>query len=301
MGWICLPGLGDSQSPSEIGSNHSLTVNSTDTFKEYFLAEWPKVSFPLPPLPPTSMTLWRGISRLNRISYTEAFRAKTSARLDLERAWMESEAAFIGSCTGLSQKSTHDLYFLKTYQQLGLGGLVSSSNHLPSWGMIVAGRLYQPKKLEPRTSARGGSCWPTPAATRSGTSNNGNPGDGRTEYRTKGNPSLDTIARRWPTPRASDGAKGGPNSKGSRGDLTMPSASALWATPATRDHKDRKNPRRHGKHSPSIAIQASENGHRGYLSPLFIEAIMGYCAEWTVCADWAMLWFRSKREKRLKD
>ena len=38
--------------------------------------------------------------------------------------------------------------------------------------------------------------WPTPSACSYGTSNNGNPGDARTEYRTKGKPSLFTIAQR---------------------------------------------------------------------------------------------------------
>lgn len=42
-----------------------------------------------------------------------------------------------------------------------------------------------------------------------------------------------------PTSRASDGEKGGPNQRGSKGDLTLPSASLLvdWPTPAARDHK----------------------------------------------------------------
>lgn len=39
--------------------------------------------------------------------------------------------------------------------------------------------------------------WPTPAASSYGTSNNGNPGDGRGEYATKGKPSLETMARTW--------------------------------------------------------------------------------------------------------
>lgn len=37
--------------------------------------------------------------------------------------------------------------------------------------------------------------WPTPTATRYGTSNNGDPGDGREQYRMKGKPSLEGLAR----------------------------------------------------------------------------------------------------------
>jgi hypothetical protein len=38
--------------------------------------------------------------------------------------------------------------------------------------------------------------WPTPSASRYGTSNNGCPGDGRDEYATKGTESLETMANR---------------------------------------------------------------------------------------------------------
>ena len=41
-----------------------------------------------------------------------------------------------------------------------------------------------------------------------------------------------------PTPRASDGEHGGPNQRGSRGDLTVASAVNLLPTPTARDGKD---------------------------------------------------------------
>ena len=41
----------------------------------------------------------------------------------------------------------------------------------------------------------------------------------------------------WPTPRGTDGTKGGPNQAGSKGDLMLPSAAAQWPTPAARDSK----------------------------------------------------------------
>lgn len=40
-----------------------------------------------------------------------------------------------------------------------------------------------------------------------------------------------------PTPRAGDGEKGGPNQRGSSGDLMLPSAVQLLGTPTARDHK----------------------------------------------------------------
>ncbi len=45
--------------------------------------------------------------------------------------------------------------------------------------------------------------WPTPTVTAYGSSNNGCPGDGRTEFATKGKPSLQAMAvRLWPTATA---------------------------------------------------------------------------------------------------
>jgi DNA (cytosine-5)-methyltransferase 1 len=41
----------------------------------------------------------------------------------------------------------------------------------------------------------------------------------------------------FPTPKASDGAKGGPNQRGSSGDLTLPSAVILLPTPTAMDSK----------------------------------------------------------------
>jgi hypothetical protein len=39
----------------------------------------------------------------------------------------------------------------------------------------------------------------------------------------------------WPSPRATDGEKGGPNQAGSKGDQMLPSAASTWATPSARD------------------------------------------------------------------
>ncbi|MFE0376218.1 hypothetical protein ACFW1M_11645 [Streptomyces inhibens] len=59
---------------------------------------------------------------------------------------------------------------------------------------------------------------PTPTATPYGSNQSNSPGAAV-------RPSLDSLAPKLlPTPRASDGAKGGPNQRGSKGDLTLPSA-----------------------------------------------------------------------------
>lgn len=43
----------------------------------------------------------------------------------------------------------------------------------------------------------------------------------------------------WPTARSTDGAKGGPNQRGSSGDMMLPSAAAKWATPRANDSEKR--------------------------------------------------------------
>ncbi|MDF2254349.1 hypothetical protein P2L57_00995 [Streptomyces ferralitis] len=49
-------------------------------------------------------------------------------------------------------------------------------------------------------------------------------------------PSLaDEVEWLLPTPKASDGIKGSPNQRHGNGDLTLPSAAALWSTPRTSD------------------------------------------------------------------
>ena len=55
----------------------------------------------------------------------------------------------------------------------------------------------------------------------------------------------------WPMPRGSDGEKGGPNQRGSSGDLMLPSAAALWATPASADG-ERHSLQYTGNHNPTL-------------------------------------------------
>ena len=67
---------------------------------------------------------------------------------------------------------------------------------------------------------------PTPTATPYGTNQSPSPGAAV-------RPSLDTLAPMLlPTPRATDGTKGGPNQRGSSGDLMLPSAVMNLVRPA---------------------------------------------------------------------
>jgi DNA (cytosine-5)-methyltransferase 1 len=120
------------------------------------------------------------------------------------------------------------------------------------------------------TMARGnptlvGALLPTPAACRSGRQKSASAGAAI-------RPSLDMVHALLPTPRATDGEKGGPNQRGSSGDLTLPSAvhSDRWGTfaPAiTRWEAVTGRP----------APEPTEPGRTGQrLSPRFVEWLMGH-------------------------
>jgi DNA (cytosine-5)-methyltransferase 1 len=108
-----------------------------------------------------------------------------------------------------------------------------------------------------------------------------------------------------PTPRATDGTKGGPNQRGSSGDLMLPSAfTHLLPTPSVADveggRKHRSGARsdelllngiaaadRFGQYAaaidrwaPIIGRDAPDPTINGRLSPLFVEWMMGLPAGW---------------------
>lgn len=142
--------------------------------------------------------------------------------------------------------------------------------------------------------------WPTPKASDS------NPcgAEAMLRYNERtGRKTLITEAvkrpKHWPTPRASDGAKGGPNQRGSKGDLPLPAAVMKFPTPCARDYRT-------GDQADSVRAQTRDHSPNlndvvapgGQLNPTWVEWLMGYPLEWTVLEDWATRWFRSKHGRR---
>lgn len=150
--------------------------------------------------------------------------------------------------------------------------------------------------------------WPTPHGFQAGNGPDGN--------------EFSTEVRNWTTPKASDGAKGGPNMRGSKGDVPLPSMAANWASPTARiakgggsqvTRKDGQSrldmldwqaesfsrqdpPTRDGpESSPTLP------GSRQRLNPEFAGWLMGWPIGWTsteptVCGASEMVLFRRKQQ-----
>ena len=178
----------------------------------------------------------------------------------------------------------------------------------PKQGTIVNGVCWERETSELHTSASGSGSWlatptatanqlcpsmiqkhpgcqnmlPTPTAQPYGSNSGGqNPGPKRH--------SLQSMARHnlWPTPRATDGTKGGPNQRGSKGDLALPSAVikyGKWPTPtANEDAAGTPNGKMQpmlGNH-PGVRGTTPEEWSRGSLNPLWVEWLMGWPIGWT--------------------
>jgi hypothetical protein len=220
-------------------------------------------------------------------SFTGGSHARTSVLPAAESAWEEAEAGYFLKLSDWLASFDQPSFSWKTRQLSLFEGLTEFSWSSLRWGTTVAGRLYQPAKLELHTLESDGSCLPTPTASEYGSSNNGTR-DGVTPFAIPKKPSLSTLARKFiPTPRASDGEKGGPNQV----QGGVPSLSAMAArfmpTPAARDWKDGLTPKRHSRNSPTVAVAVAEAGHPGYLNPHFVEAMQGFPIGWTNCEEWA--------------
>ena len=98
-----------------------------------------------------------------------------------------------------------------------------SQTFMPS-GSMRSGRLFERPISVPAISATGSSSspgLPTPRAW---------------DWKTGGKDGLHETLRLFPTPRATDGTHGGPNQRGSKGDLALPAVAAgLLPTPRASD------------------------------------------------------------------
>ena len=135
--------------------------------------------------------------------------------------------------------------------------------------------------------------WPTPSAQEPGWKH-------RTPVDKDGNPpsspdqrwydketgrlmqkGLQQAVTRWPSPRATDGSHGGPNQRGSKGDLALPAA-AYWSTPKARDTRAPGGEAEKNRHTPDLPTQLG-----GKLNPRWVGWLMNVPIGWTSCSPLA--------------
>lgn len=278
MGWISSLDMVEPPKPSQDLSGPSPIVRSSQEFSASFCEECGRVT--LQRRPSGTMCEHSGptTSTAPLTSSREAGPARTSALQVLAKAWREAKAASFSRSLGLLSSFDQSSSSWKTAQISWLEewDLMPSSRSWPRRGLMSRGECYQLSMWGRRTSEKGsGFLLPTPTASEYGS--NQSPSEGVSVR-----PSLSTIARNGllPTPTRMDFSdrKYQNQKNGSRTD-TLPGAahklSSLLPTPTARDWKDGLNPGEHGRYTPSVAVAVAAAGHQGYLSPRFVEWMMG--------------------------
>jgi hypothetical protein len=153
-------------------------------------------------------------------------------------------------------------------------GSPSCSSPLPMRGTMLRGHVTSLPPRQERHIVGPGSSWsrgmyPTPTASRYGSSQNGINGKGGEKERpSAGTPSLDTWARWWPTPCARDHKGGNLKPYSERGGGTK--------------GEQLPNFVRHHFHQVQTTPKAGEpTSQPAVLNPAFLEALMGLPIGWT--------------------
>lgn len=169
------------------------------------------------------------------MSFLEASHARTSAQpVEAQASTGNAPASglnLLGSLARFDPASSS----WKTPQCSLVEGLDKFSAPWPRWGSMRNGASWaRMKSALPTVENGSGFLLPTPTAQSYGTNQGGSAGRVGPVRE-----SLQTMATRntWPTPRASDGSKGGPNQRGSKGDLMLSSAVHQFPTPCARDYR----------------------------------------------------------------
>jgi hypothetical protein len=262
MAWTYFLASEDLPSDSRLGSVPLPTARLIPSAKECCYLECLMEVFRLAPSGTISKR-WRE-ANLEELSILcmEDFPARTSAVRAMEKAWQESEADCFSRSFAWPKKSSPLSYSLRTSQPSPAEEESESLEKLPRWGMTVDGALYPLRPLERGIEESGISYWPTPRAVMTG---NLSPNRCNDKF-----PNLETVMsqRMWPTPKASDGKRGGKFDESKRHCASLP------------------------------ATVKEKTGYRMNLP--WLEWLMMYPIGWTELKPWAMQWFRDRRKRRSK-
>lgn len=142
----------------------------------------------------------------------------------------------------------------------------SATPHGRSWWVLG--------RSERRTGEIGSGLWPTASATPYGSSNNGSPRDGRERYATAGKPSMENMARQWPTATAGDANSSGSRTQehGARETTKAHPGTSLtdatvrgWATPRAEDSESAGAHKTRGT-AETLTAQSRQWGRAGPIS-----------------------------------
>jgi hypothetical protein len=125
--------------------------------------------------------------------------------------------------------------FSKTYPGTSPSALKPSCESFGDWATRLRRACSRRLKSARRINGCGSSSWPTPMSLHPGTERY-NPA-GNSDFTRKAE-ALALGITNWSTPKATDGAKGGPGqSYGSGGTPPLPAQAAQWPTPAVQNWK----------------------------------------------------------------
>ena len=195
-----------------------------------------------------SLTLCAAGSHARTFPQQDAASASPASDRDSGRKWPASLA-----------KWDRDTCLWRTHQFSLQGDLEPFSATWPRWGLMRGGECWERTMPGHLTSASGSGFWLTPTAQDRGTD----------APNRMGGPSLGVVARRFPTPQASDSRD--------RGNLSMPSIQRRQDL---------------GKQL-NLSMVVSEDG--GALNPPWVEWLMGFPIGWTDLRPLAMDKFQQWR------
>lgn len=165
MAWIYLAESVDSHSPWRPGSDQLPTVRTTDMHRPSSCPEWPDENCQSPQFGMTCRRLLVGnFNPMVWMLSGEDFRARTSVSQELDKAWRASDQVYSLSWSESLARFDRDTFSWKTCQQSLPWGSTEFSWSSLRWGIVRAGLLSQPARLEPRTCAKDGGYMPTPTA-----------------------------------------------------------------------------------------------------------------------------------------
>lgn len=312
MTWLYVPGTSLSSAPGQEGSD---SESNSPCAERVVSLTWRGKQRP----PRSWSTAWKRTTWLRRLSGltlppstlalgVDAFIASLPEIHARETASLESGLAssmIASSSTKFSASSMSaglSVSSERTCRGTRTANSPPSSRHWSEWATALREEYSARAERETAIGESDSSSWPTAKVATGGY-----------EAQRDGTQvlTLQGAAVKWSSPKASDGEKGGPNMRGSKGDLPLPSQAANWASLTARmwkgggdaviraDGKSRLDmldwqaeqwrdpsssldpPIAGGSISSTDGPNSNQPSAKRRLNPIFVEALMRWPIGWT--------------------